>query len=107
MEARRARWLPRDRAMVGPRPLRAIEVDPQHIAGGCPPRVPGGVGDAHAAVPDLGCLIDARRHLKTRVPLPAVFMTRRIEIDIEIDPFAARRNLEFLVPANVLKIGEA
>src|SRR5690242_1113426 len=83
--------------------LTAKEVNVKLAAGMGLFRVDGGEQNAHGSVPDFLVWIDACRGLDSRVPLRAVAM-RLIEIDIEIEPFVLRRQLEFFVAANVLEV---
>src|SRR6185369_4887244 len=96
--------LPDDRLAIGRRSLPAEEVDPERIAGRGGTRVHGRVGNPHEGVPGLSGLVDAGGDLESGVPHPSVFVPRSVQIDIEIDPFSLRRDLEFLVATNVLEV---
>jgi hypothetical protein len=64
------------------------------------------IGNRHCAIPHPDSLIDSRRNLESRIPIPAAFGERMVEIYIEIDAFAARRDFKFLVTANIYSKSE-
>ena len=41
---------------------------------------------------------------QARVPRPAIFVVRFVEVNVEIDPFPLRGNVKLLVPANVVGV---
>src|ERR1039457_5823263 len=57
----------------------------------------------HLGVPEMQFLIDARLHLKSRVPGPSG-LARVPPVNIQIDPLAVRRNLKLAIAVDVLKI---
>src|SRR5262245_4622351 len=60
--------------------------------------------DPHHAVPDTCLLVDAALDLITGVPARTLLLFRVPPIDLQIHPFALRRDLELLVAADVLEI---
>ena len=83
--------------------LTAKEVHPKPAAGVGWLRIDGSERNAHGSLPDFRFRIDAGCCFKARIPPRAVAM-RLVQIDIEIEPFVLRRQLEFFVAANLLKI---
>src|SRR5262249_41108958 len=65
----------------------------------------GGKRDPHGSVPDMFLLINFCEDFETGVPGPAVFVMGTVEIDIEVDPFALRRDFEFLVALDIGEVG--
>jgi hypothetical protein len=99
------RRLPCDRLLMRGWPLTTKQVDAHRIAGDRRMRVDRGQGNAHGAVPGVRGFINARLHFEARVPGPAIFMVGLVEVDVEVNPFALRRNLKLLVALDVRKIG--
>src|SRR5208337_695456 len=66
------RWLPGDHFSLG-RPLHAIEVHAQFVAGLGRALIDALPGDLHLSVPDLGVAIDAGLDFEAGVPEPAAF----------------------------------
>ena len=60
--------------------------------------------NAHLAVPDFLPRVDARLHRESGIPQPAAFRQRVHAVDIQVHPFALRRDFEFLVAGDVLEI---
>ena len=58
----------------------------------------------HHAVPDMCLLVDATLDLIAGVPARTLLLFRVLPIDLQIHPFALRRDLELLVAADVLEI---
>src|SRR5215469_1768626 len=55
-------------------------------------------------VPSVLTLVDSRQMLESGVPLPAVFVMRLVQINIQIDPFVLGGDFELFIALNVLKI---
>src|ERR1035437_1785002 len=81
--------LPDDRLVIGPCSLRTEEIDSECITGSGA-RIYGGVGNPHETVPGLVGLVHASGGLEYGVPHPSVFLSRSVQIDIQIDPFSSR-----------------
>src|ERR1039458_2874325 len=78
-------------AMAGNRPDRVLALQSRE-------------GKAHGSVPNLRDRIDASGYREARVPRPAIFVMRLGQVNVEIDPLPLRRDFEFFVSADVLKI---
>ena len=104
MKAWSVDWPPCNVFAVGIGALAAIEVDTKLFAGGGRIRSDGEPGDAHEAVPDFLRRIDPCGDFTAGLPDPADFVRRVVEIDIEVDPLALRRDLKLLVAADVLEV---
>src|ERR1035437_5801942 len=97
--------LPGKRPPIRPRPLGAKEIDSQSVAIGGWAGVDGLVRNPHKARPDLCGLVDSSGDLESGIPHPRVFVARRIEIDIQVDPLPLRGDFEFPIPADVFEVG--
>ena len=96
--------LPRYAFAVGRRALKAIKVDAQILTGLRLSFVNLAHRNAHLAVPDFIFLVDAGFDFKAGIPLPVVVGRIGVAINVQINPFAVWRDLEFGVAFNVLKI---
>src|SRR5262249_46732841 len=99
-----ARRLPGDAFAVGRRALEAIEIDAQLLAGLRLSSVNLVNGDAHLAVPDFLVRRDVGLHFKARIPFPIVVGRVGAAVNIQVNPFAVRRDLKFGVAFDVLEI---
>src|SRR5574340_77307 len=104
VERARVGRLPRDVLAARRGALAAVEVHSQRLAVLGRSRIDGGQRDLHNPVPDLRGGIDARPVLETRVPLPVGHQAAGRDVDIEIHPLAARRDLEFLIAVDVARV---
>jgi hypothetical protein len=86
-------------------PLTAKQVHAKAIACNWMAPIESSKGDSHRAVPDVCAGINACIYLESGVPGPSDSMIRQIKIDIEIDPLSLGRNLELLVPPNIMEVG--
>ena len=84
--------------------MRAEEVDPKGTAVRRRTLVDGHERNAHGRVPGFRRTVDAGGNLKSRIPLPAVLVLWLGQVDVQIDPFPLRRDLELFVAADVLKV---
>jgi hypothetical protein len=84
--------------------LAAKQINPKRLARRRRTILDGGKRYSHCSIPDLLRRIDAGGYYKPRIPDPAIFVMGLIQVDIEIDPFGLRGNLELFVFSNVLEI---
>src|SRR5439155_22799538 len=89
---------------VGFRSLASKLVYAQGVARGWRPCINRGIRDSHRAVPDVRRLIDACGNFVSRVPYPTVLVVRLVKIYVEINPFALRRNFDFLITLDVFEM---
>src|SRR5215831_7682691 len=99
-----ARRLPGDAFAVWGRALESVEVNAQFLAGLRLSFIDLVNRDAHLAVPDFLFGDDAGLHFKARIPLPVVVDRVGAAVNIQIYPFAVRRDLKFGVAFDVLEI---
>src|ERR1700758_1775243 len=86
-------------------PLAPKQIDAQHIPRRGWTSIDCRIGNFHCSIPDVTSLVDSRRNREARIPFPASAFVRMIEINIKIDPFPLRRDLEFFVTPNVIEVG--
>src|ERR1700734_3042218 len=87
------------------RSLAAEQVYAQGVSGRRSPRIDRCHRDSHGGVPDLLLPIDPGGRFESRVPRPARLVMRIVQIHIQVDPFALRRNFEFLVMLYIREVG--
>src|SRR5438445_8779711 len=86
------------------RPLAAKQIYSQDIALSGRAFINRRIRDSHRAVPDVRRLIDARRNFESRVPCPTMLVVWLVEIYVEINPFALRRDFKLLITLDVINI---
>src|SRR5882762_2134016 len=101
-----AHWsLPGYFMVIRGRALAAKQVDAQRCSdfwGAGVQRLPR---YAHRAVPKVCRRINPRRDCESGVPRPTLFVVRLVQINIEVNPLALRRDLQLLVAPDILKVG--
>src|SRR5581483_10319307 len=104
MKAVTHRRLPGKIFSIRTRPLTSEKIDAKGITDLGRARIDGSIWNFHRSIPNVRRLIDARRNLEAGIPFPAAVVVLPVEVNIQVDPLAARRDLEFLIAFDVRKV---
>src|ERR1700733_328584 len=90
---------------MGWRSFTSEQIDAKRIPRCCRTGVDSDVRNANRGVPDVCRRIDPCLHLKSRVPGPAFFVMRFVQVDIKVHPLSLRRYFEFPVTLDIFEVG--